>query len=200
MVPSPFQRKYILLNTLKEKKKILREKYRRRREAFVGQLDVASRNLSFRRPPSPLARLIEQSQTVALYRHVGSEAPTARMIEYLTEIGVSIALPRITADAGLEFRLVSSTDMLVTGFKDIPEPDESCPLAEPDLIIAPLVAFDRSLHRLGQGGGHYDRSFASYPDAPRIGLAWSVQEADEIPTEAHDMPLHMIVTECEIIE
>lgn len=188
------------MSSLEKNKKKLREEYRRRREAFVGQLDVASRNLSFRRPPSPLARLIEQSQTVALYRHVGSEAPTARLIEYLTEIGVNVALPRVTADHLLEFRLVSSTDILVAGFKDIPEPDESCALAEPDLIIAPLVAFDRSLQRLGQGGGHYDRTFARYPDVPRIGLAWSVQEADEIPTEPHDVPLHMIVTECEIIE
>jgi len=70
----------------------------------------------------------------------------------------------------------------------------------PDLIIAPMLAFDRSMHRLGQGGGHYDRTFAQYPQAPRIGLAWSVQEADAIPVESHDMELDMIVTESEIIQ
>lgn len=185
---------------MKEKKKKLRAEYRRRRDAFVGQLDVASRNLSFRRPPSPLARLIEQVQTVALYRHIGSEAPTARLIEYLTETGVNIALPRVVDGHPLEFRLVSNSDILLSGFKDIPEPDTSCALAEPEMIIAPLVAFDRSLRRLGQGGGHYDRAFAKYPDIPRIGLGWSIQEAEEIPSESHDVPLHMIVTECEIIE
>jgi 5-formyltetrahydrofolate cyclo-ligase len=188
------------LSNLRDLKKKLREEHRKRRDTFVGQLDIASRSLSFRRPPSPLSRLIKPGQTIALYRNVGSEAPTERLIEYLTETGVNIALPRIAADGTLEYRLVSSTDILISGFKDIPEPGETCALVDPDVIIAPLVAFDRSLRRLGQGAGHYDRSFAKYPDVPRIGLAWSVQEADEIPTEPHDVPLHMIVTECEIIE
>lgn len=164
------------------------------------QLDGASRNLSFRRPPSPLARLLVPGQTIAFYRSVGSEAPTERLVEYLTETGVDIAFPRVTDNDGLEFRLVTGPDLLEAGFRNIPEPDNSCPLVDPDVIIAPLVAFDRSLRRLGQGGGYYDRCFARYPDVPRIGLAWSVQEADEVPTEAHDLPLQMIVTECEIIE
>ncbi|WP_417621530.1 5-formyltetrahydrofolate cyclo-ligase [Parasphingorhabdus sp.] len=188
------------MSILKENKQQLRKQYRRRRDNFVGQLDSASRNLSFRRLPSPLARLIQPDQTVALYRSIGSEAPTERLIEYLTEIGVRIALPRVTDDDSLEFRLISSVDTLVSGFRNIPEPDETCQLCRPDVMISPLVAFDRSLRRLGQGGGYYDRSFAKYPDALRIGLAWSVQEADKIPVEPHDLPLQMIVTECEIIE
>lgn len=188
------------MNDLKNNKKKLREEFRRRRDAFVAQLDSASRNLSFRRPPSPLSRLIGSGQTVALYRSIGSEAPTERLIDYLVETGVTVALPRVTADGPLEFRQISGIDMLVSGFADIPEPDETCALVDPDLIIAPLVAFDRSLQRLGQGGGHYDRTFQKHPDIPRIGLAWSVQESNEIPSEPHDVPLHMIVTESEIIE
>ncbi|MEO9600568.1 5-formyltetrahydrofolate cyclo-ligase [Parasphingorhabdus sp.] len=188
------------MSTLKDKKKKIREEYRRRRNAFVDQLDSASRNLSFRRPPSPLARLFQPDQTVAFYRSIGSEAPTERLIEYLTETGVDIAFPRVTDNGALEFRLVTGPELLECGFRNIPEPGETCPLVDPDVIVAPLVAFDRSLRRLGQGGGYYDRSFAQYPDVPRIGLAWSVQEATEIPVESHDLPLHMIVTECEIIE
>ncbi|ATW05044.1 5-formyltetrahydrofolate cyclo-ligase [Sphingopyxis sp. BSNA05] len=188
------------MSSLKEKKQKLRKEYRRRRDSFVGQLDGASRNLSFRRPPSPLARLLAPGKTIAFYRSVGSEAPTERLVEYLTETGVNIAFPRVMDSGALEFRMVTGPELLECGFRDIPEPDDSCPLVDPDVIIAPLVAFDRSLRRLGQGGGYYDRSFARYPDIPRIGLAWSVQEADEIPTEAHDLPLQMIVTECEIIE
>lgn len=188
------------MSSLKEKKQKLRKEYRRRRDSFVGQLDGASRNLSFRRPPSPLARLFKPGQTVAFYRSVGSEAPTERLIEYLTETGVQIALPRVMDDGSLEFRLVTGPELLECGFRNIPEPGDTCPLATPDVIIAPLVAFDRSLRRLGQGGGYYDRSFAKYPDVPRIGLAWSVQETTDIPIEPHDLPLQMIVTECEIIE
>jgi 5-formyltetrahydrofolate cyclo-ligase len=188
------------LSNLKEKKQKLRKEYRRRRDSFVRQMDGASRNLSFRRPPSPLARLFQPQQTVAFYRSVGSEAPTERLVEYLTETGVNIAFPRVTDNGAMEFRLVTGPELLEHGFRNIPEPGESCPLVDPDVIIAPLVAFDRSLQRLGQGGGYYDRIFARYPEVTRIGLAWSVQEADEIPAEAHDLPLQMIVTECEIIE
>ena len=188
------------MSALKDKKKKLREEYRRRRDAFVAQLDSASRNLSFRRPPSPLSSLIASARTVALYRSVGSEAPTDRLIQFLAETGVDIALPRVADNGTLEFRQLSGSEMLITGFAGISEPPESCALADPDLIIAPLVAFDRSMRRLGQGGGYYDRSFAKYPDVRRIGLAWSVQEAAEIPVEPHDLPLHMIVTESEIIE
>ena len=183
-----------------KKKQELRKEYRRRRDSFVSQLDGASRNLSFRRPPSPLARLFKPQQTVAFYRSVGSEAPTERLVEYLTETGVNIAFPRVTDNEAMEFRLVSGPELLDLGFRNIPEPGDSCPLVDPDVIVAPLVAFDRSLRRLGQGGGYYDRSFAQYPDVPRIGLAWSVQEAADIPTGPHDLPLDMVVTECEIIE
>jgi 5-formyltetrahydrofolate cyclo-ligase len=69
----------------------------------------------------------------------------------------------------------------------------------PDLILTPLVAFDRSLARLGQGAGHYDRAFARYPLARRIGVAFSVQEVERLPTDAWDVPLHAIVTEREWI-
>ena len=200
MVPSLPYRKNNFLSSLSAKKKKLREEYRRRRDAFYGQLDMATRGLAFRRPPTPLAELIERSECVALYSAIGSEAPTERLADYLAEIGKTVAFPVCTADAPLEFRKVDNLDLLEAGFRDIAEPGEDCPSVSPDLIIAPMLAFDRSMQRLGQGGGHYDRTFERYPDAIRIGLAWSVQETEDIPTDKHDKPLHMIVTESEIIQ
>lgn len=161
---------------------------------------MATRGLAFRRPPTPLAQLIEQSEVIALYSAIGSEAPTARLAEYLAEIGKTIAFPACVADSPLEFRKVDNIDLLVAGFRNISEPAADCPAVAPDLIIAPMIAFDRSLNRLGQGGGHYDRTFGQYPQATRIGLAWSVQETDAVPVQPHDVPLHMIVTESEIIQ
>ncbi|VAV87035.1 5-formyltetrahydrofolate cyclo-ligase [hydrothermal vent metagenome] len=200
MVPSLFRMKVNFLSNLNKNKKNIREKYRRRRDAFVAQLDGATRTLAFRRPPSPLAALIKHVQTIAVYNAVGSEAPTARLIEYLMEEQKTVALPLVTGPEPLEFRTVSNISLLELGFKDIPEPSPECPVVIPDIIIAPLVAFDRSLNRLGQGGGHYDRSFAKYPDATRVGLAWSVQEAGPLPVGPHDVTLQMIITESEIIQ
>ncbi len=200
MVPSLALMKVNFLNNLKENKKNLREEYRRRRDAFVAQLDGATRTLAFRRPPSPLATLIKRAQTIAVYKAVGSEAPTARLIEYLMEQQKTIAFPLVTGPKPLEFRAVSNISLLKLGFKDIPEPSPECPAVVPNIIIAPLIAFDRSLNRLGQGGGHYDRTFAKYPDATRVGLAWSVQEASLLPAGLHDVALQMIITESEIIQ
>jgi 5-formyltetrahydrofolate cyclo-ligase len=200
MVPSLFYRKNNYLSSLKDKKNKLREEYRRRRDAFHRQLDMATRGLAFRRPPTPLAKLIEQSDVIALYSAIGSEAPTARLAEYLAEIGKTLAFPVVTGNAPLEFRQVNNLDLLEAGFRNISEPNANCPAVTPDVIIAPMIAFDRSMGRLGQGGGYYDRTFEKYPEAIRIGLAWSVQEADAVPVQPHDIPLHMIVTESEIIE
>jgi 5-formyltetrahydrofolate cyclo-ligase len=188
------------LNNLPEIKKKLREEYRRRRDAFHNQLDAATKGLAFRRPPSPLAKLIEQSDVIALYSSMGSEAPTARLAEYCIEIGKTIAFPAVTGDSPLEFRQVDKIEFLETGYQNISEPGADCPVVRPDLIVTPMVAFDRSMGRLGQGKGHYDRSFEKYPEASRIGLAWSVQEADKIPMQSHDVTLQMIVTESEIIQ
>ena len=72
------------------------------------------------------------------------------------------------------------------------------PLAEvvtPDLIVTPLLAFDRAGGRLGQGGGYYDRTFESLPDAIRIGLAYEGQRVADLPMQDHDIRLHGVLTE-----
>src|SRR3546814_7224928 len=74
------------------------------------------------------------------------------------------------------FRRWSPADSLAPGHASVGQPLPEAPAVVPDAIIAPLLAFDRRLNRLGQGGGHYDRTFARYRHALRIGLAWSAQE------------------------
>jgi len=188
------------LSALKENKKKLREEFKRRRTAFYGQLDQASRTLAFRRPPSTLAKILDGFKTIAVYAAQRDEAPTAHLIEFLSEQGKTLAFPVVLGDKPLEFRSVSNIDLLQAGFMGIAEPSADYPAVIPDLIIAPMVAFDRSMNRLGQGGGHYDRTFQKHPKTVRVGLAWSVQETDDLPVEAHDMDLDMIVTESELIQ
>lgn len=73
------------------------------------------------------------------------------------------------------------------------------PVEKPDLILVPLLAFDRRGHRLGYGGGYYDRTLAAFPHALPVGYAASWQEVEEVPTGPHDVPLPMIVTERETV-
>ena len=65
----------------------------------------------------------------------------------------------------------------------------------PDFLLIPLLAFDRHGHRLGYGGGYYDRSLAALPGAFRLGCAFAVQEVAEVPVEATDLRLHAVATE-----
>ena len=81
----------------------------------------------------------------------------------------------------------------------IPEVDD---FFEPEIVIVPMVAFDRSGGRLGYGGGFYDRTLEllrSKRPTLAIGFAFGVQEAEELPLEPTDQPLDMLITESEII-
>jgi 5-formyltetrahydrofolate cyclo-ligase len=69
----------------------------------------------------------------------------------------------------------------------------------PDMILVPLLAFDRGGNRLGYGAGYYDRTLRELPDARRIGCAFACQEMDAVPVEAHDARLHAVATELGVI-
>jgi 5-formyltetrahydrofolate cyclo-ligase len=76
------------------------------------------------------------------------------------------------------------------------------PIVEPDLVVAPLLAFDRQGRRLGQGGGYYDRALAALRARKPVfvlGLAYVGQETHGLPDEPHDQRLDAILTESEYI-
>jgi 5-formyltetrahydrofolate cyclo-ligase len=67
-------------------------------------------------------------------------------------------------------------------------------LAEPALFLVPLLAFDAGLNRLGYGKAYYDRAFARWPGSQRVGIAYRCQQVPKVPVEAHDLPLHQVLT------
>lgn len=137
---------------------------------------------------------------VASYRPIGSEADPEPLARAAADAGCTLALPHVL-DRATPLRFLSWTvDMtLIAGPFGLEQPHAESLALDPDIILTPLVAFDRSGGRLGQGAGHYDRAFAAYPDAWRIGVAWSVQETVYIPVDPWDVPLHAITTEKEWI-
>lgn len=180
-------------------KQDIRRDARKRRAQFVESLSPIALRLAFHTPPSALMRLIAPASCVALYLPVGSEAPADAFAQPLLLASKSLCLPCLEG-TDMVFRQWAPGEGLVTGEAGIPEPAPHALLAVPDAILAPLVAFDRRLNRLGQGGGHYDRVFARYDHAIRIGIAWSGQERDDLVLDPWDMPLHAIVTEREFLE
>ena len=130
----------------------------------------------------------------AYHAHQG-EADPAELLARLVELGMAIAFPRVTdRDAALDFHLVPNGEVLMPGSFGIPEPLAHWPHATPDVLLVPLLAFDGTGHRLGYGGGYYDRTLAAL-DVPAFGIAYAGQEVASLPAEPHDRRLDGIVTE-----
>jgi len=114
------------------------------------------------------------------------------------ELGRSLAYPAIEQRGEtlqMIFRQVDADSQLLSvPSYGIMQPNEDCPEVAPELILTPLVACSRNGARLGQGGGFYDRIFARFPNAQRIGIAWPCQIFDPLPMESHDVSLHAVVT------
>ena len=179
----------------------LRALARDQRRAFVATLDPLAHRLAFKVLPSPLARRLADARTVALYMGLDDEAPAQRLAAPLIALDKQVALPRVLDRLGsMDFLPWTPDAPLIPGPFRTSHPEPGDGPVTPDAIIAPLVGFDRALNRLGQGGGYYDRAFARFPDALRIGLAWSAQELDDVPADPWDLPLDIILTEAELIE
>ena len=175
-------------------KPALRARLRAARDAFL-----ASGPSPISPPPAFLDRL-HAGIVVASYRAVGSEADPALFDQAARAAGATVALPHVTKRAEpMRFLRWDAGDSLEPSPMRLSQPRADAPELAPDVIVTPLLGFDRARNRLGQGAGFYDRAFARYPAAWRIGLAWSAQEVDDLPTDPWDMPLELIVTERAVI-
>ena len=182
-------------------KQALRAEARAARAQFVADLPITALRFAFRAIPSPLAARLAPFGCVALYSGLDDEAPADRLAEPLRKLGKTVALPAIGAGPGeMTFLRWDADDALVTGRYGILQPSPGAPAVTPGAIVAPMIAFDHALNRLGQGGGYYDRAFAAYPLALRIGLAWSAQQMDALPVDPWDMGLDFILTERALFE
>jgi 5-formyltetrahydrofolate cyclo-ligase len=165
----------------------------------------ATRDLFFTGAHDPIAvprafiDRLSRGLTVTSYVPIGSEADPSPLARAAIDAECVLALPHVTrrrADP-LRFLAWETEAALVEGPLGLRQPAESTAELRPDIILTPLLGFDRSLNRLGQGAGYYDRAFAAFPDAWRVGVAWSAQEVASLPTDSWDIPLHAIATEKE---
>ncbi len=182
-------------------KRTLRREMRIKRQGFVNALPDSVRALVFRIPPPQVQKLMKQARCTGIYIAKSYEAPTRHYTQFMHENGLPVAVPYFADnDSKMEFLSHNHDDQLEPGPFHIMQPVASARAVTPDLLIVPLVAYNDRMHRLGQGGGHYDRYLAENPGTKTIGLAWTAQQHDNIPVEAHDLPLDMIVTQASIIE
>jgi 5-formyltetrahydrofolate cyclo-ligase len=143
-----------------------------------------------------------------IYCHFRSEVETTILINscWAQEKTVSVPLSQPEHSQMLAIILTETGHDLAPGYKGIPEPlppwepDRFMPPTSIDVAIIPGAVFDRCGHRLGYGGGFYDRFLAqAAPQAIRIGLAFSCQVVDQLPSLAHDVPMDLVITEQEVL-
>ncbi len=170
-------------------KRVLRAQLRAARDGFFAAGPPAIE------PPALFLNALRPGIVVASYVPIGSEADPAAFDRAALAAGAMLALPVVSDRATpIVFRSATAAP-LETGPFGLRQPPESARPLAPDIVLTPLVGFDPRGRRLGQGAGHYDRAFAEWPGALRIGIAWSVQEVVALPADPWDVALHAIVTE-----
>lgn len=173
-----------------ESKLALRARLRAARDAFV-----AGERPRIAVPDAFRARL-EHGLTVTSYVPIGSEADPSPLARAAVEAGCVLALPHVTVRSEpMRFLAWETEAALEAGPFGLSQPSTLTAELLPDIILTPMLAFDAKLDRLGQGAGYYDGAFARFPDAWRVGVAWSVQQVEDLPVDPWDMPLHAVVTE-----
>jgi 5-formyltetrahydrofolate cyclo-ligase len=134
---------------------------------------------------------------------IWSEVDPRPIIAWAFEHGLDVVLPAVTGGTAMEFRRHRAGDPLTAGRFGTLMPHAEAEVADPDVVVSPMVAFDRGGMRLGHGRGFYDRAIALlHARGVRpalVGVAFAAQEVAHIPAEAHDIRMDVIVTERETL-
>ena len=130
---------------------------------------------------------------------IRSEADIRPLMAHLRSRGARLCLPVVHDRETIVFReLVGGAPVVKTGFGTT-GPGPEAAVLDPDILLVPLSAFDRTGHRIGYGAGHYDRAIDRLKAKGRvpklIGIAFDCQEVASVPAEPHDVPLDGILTE-----
>ena len=145
--------------------------------------------------------IFDRARTVLLTLPFRSEWNAMRVVERALATGKTVAAPRVDASTRMlrAYRIEDPERDIETGYRGIPEPRATCAeiaLANVDWILVPGVAFDARGHRLGYGGGFYDRLLPIVPrTAARVAGAFEMQVVERVPTAPHDVAVDTIVTE-----
>jgi 5-formyltetrahydrofolate cyclo-ligase len=177
------------------------------RRAAVGRRDAlpadarraAAEAIAARR--FPLA--ISTATIVSGFMPLKSEINPLPLMKKLAEAGATLALP-VVAGRGkpLLMRAWRWGEPLAEGVWGIRQPKPEAPEVDPDILLVPLLAFDRAGHRIGYGAGYYDMTIArlrARKPVTVIGIAFAIQEVAAVPATARDERLDLVLTEREVI-
>jgi 5-formyltetrahydrofolate cyclo-ligase len=152
--------------------------------------------------PFPVA--LAPGTIVAGFMPMKSEINPLPLLRKLADAGARLALPVVDGRGKpLIMRAWGLGEPLAAGVWGIREPPPAAPQVAPDILIVPLLAFDRAGHRIGYGAGYYDMTIAGLREQKAvvaIGIAFADQEIAAVPATPHDAPLDLVLTEREVID
>ena len=139
------------------------------------------------------------SQSFAGYRAMRGELDVMEIFKVMERYDKQTALPYITPEKTLVYRSWKLADPLVRHELGMEEPSAEAAEIVPEIILVPLLAFDGEGYRLGYGGGYYDRTIEIMRELPKpplfVGVGFSMQEVNLVPTNEQDAPLDGVLTE-----
>jgi 5-formyltetrahydrofolate cyclo-ligase len=191
----------VMSDALQTEKNKLRQEAIARRDALPAETRKAAAETIAARE-FPLRVLPEL--TVSGFMPLKSEINPLPLMRKLAEQGARLALP-VVAGRGkpLTMRQWVWGEPLASGVWGIREPKPDAPQADPDILLVPLLAFDRAGHRIGYGAGYYDMTIAGLrakKPVTAIGIAFAAQEIATVPATPRDARLDLVLTEHEVID
>ena len=173
-------------------KKQLRRMIRERKRAMT-EAEIQSRS-------EALAQLLYASEayrnakTIYGYLPYNQEVRTVPMLEQALRDGKQVAVPKVFGDE-MKFLYLQDLTQVAKGYAGIPEPIADEPVAEDKtaLVLMPGLAFDPQGHRIGYGGGFYDKFLSREPNHPTLALCYEFQMVEHLETEEFDIPVDTVI-------
>ncbi len=170
-----------LRRSIREQKRAMTEEEITSRSEKLGQLFAAS-------------EAYKNAKTIYGYLPYNQEVRTVPMLEQAMRDGKRVAVPKCYGDE-MKFIFMEDLSQVEKGYANIPEPIADGPVADDDtaLVLMPGLAFDPEGHRIGYGGGFYDKFLAAEPNHPTLALCYEFQMLPNLETEEHDIPVDYVL-------
>ena len=172
-------------------KKALRAEIRAKKRAMTEeQIESASRRLG---ELFAACEQYRQAKTIYGYLPYNQEVRTVPMLERALADGKQVAVPKVYGDR-MKFIYMTDLTRVEKGYANIPEPIDNEPVAEDPtaLVLMPGLAFDAEGHRIGYGGGFYDKFLAEEPNHPTVALCYDFQLLEKLETDEFDIPVDLV--------
>jgi 5-formyltetrahydrofolate cyclo-ligase len=173
--------KAALRRWIREQKRAMTEEEIVQRSKRLGELFLQS-------------ELYRKAKTIYGYLPYNQEVRTIPILEQALRDGKTVAVPKVYGDT-MKFIYLTDLNRVEKGYAGIPEPMDDEPIADDPtaLVLMPGLAFDREGHRIGYGGGFYDKFLAEEPNHPTVALCYEFQMLEKLETEEFDVPVDRVL-------